>query len=147
MSTIKFCHRQVGSTFHTGPHLVAPAACRAVGAIPPSASVRALRIGLASHGLARLAGIHRGGAVSSQWRPAKVSLFTLAAGHHERRKLSDMFFFGGAGRRVVPTGCLARWHLMELKTQLQREQKDVDPHGIFCVKPEHATRGSKRRIS
>lgn len=147
MYTIKFCHRQVGSTFHTGPHLVAPAACRAVGAIPPSASVRALRIGLASHGLARLAGIHRGGAVSSQWRPAKVSLFTLAAGHHERRKLSVMFFFGAGGWKACSFNRLSRSPLMELKTQFQREQKDVDPHGIFCVKPEHATRGSKRRIS
>lgn len=86
--------------------------------------------------------------MSSCWRPAKVSLFTLAAGNHERRKRSDIFFFFfWPGRREVSTGCLARSAAIELKMWFQRERTDIDPHGGVCVRPENATRGSQGRIS
>lgn len=107
----------LSTTFLTGPHLLAPAACQAV---PPTRSATAVRIvWLASHGLARLAGKQWGSAVSRPWRPAKVSLFKLASGHHERRRRSDIFCGGRGGiSRVVSTGWLA--HSAEIWLQTDR---------------------------
>lgn len=111
--------------FQTGPHLVAPAACQAV---PPTCSATAVRIGwLASHGLAQLAGKQSGSAVSKPWRPAKVSLFKLALGHHERRRRSDILGEAGGTSRVVSTGCLA--HSPEICLQTDRHPPT---RGLLC---------------